>query len=105
MPQMIFSSVLFLRYRDLNQIWDMATTAGFFIAPIIYPLGVIPERFHLWLFLWPPTPIIEFSRAVMVDGTLPTMRAHAFLFLLVAATLGLGALVFRRYAPRAAEFV
>jgi ABC-type polysaccharide/polyol phosphate export permease len=99
------SSVLFLRYRDLNQIWDMATTAGFFIAPIIYPLGVIPERFHLWLFLWPPTPIIEFSRAVMVDGTLPTMRAHAFLFLLVAATLGLGTLVFRRYAPRAAEFV
>ena len=99
------SSVLFLRYRDLNQIWDMATTAGFFIAPIIYPLGVIPERFHLWLFLWPPTPIIEFSRAVMVDGTLPTMRAHAFLFLLVSATLGLGALVFRRYAPRAAEFV
>ena len=56
------SSVLFLRYRDLNQIWDMVMQAGFFLAPIIYPLGVIPERFHFYLYLWPPTPIIEFSR-------------------------------------------
>ena len=40
----------------------MATQAGFFLAPVIYPLGVIPERFHLWLFLWPPTPVIEFAR-------------------------------------------
>ena len=41
------TSVLFLRYRDLNQVWDMVTQAGFFLAPVIYPLGIIPERFHL----------------------------------------------------------
>ncbi len=57
------SSVLFLRFRDLNQIWDMTTQAGFFLAPIVYPLGVIPERYHFYLYLWPPTPAIEFSRA------------------------------------------
>jgi ABC-type polysaccharide/polyol phosphate export permease len=99
------SSVLFLRYRDLNQVWDMATTAGFFIAPIIYPLGVIPEQFHLWLYLWPPTPVIEFSRAALVDGTLPTARAHACLLLLAAGLLACGALLFRRLAPRSAELV
>ena len=59
------SSVLFLRFRDLNQIWDMAMQAGFFVAPIVYPVGVIPERFHFYLYLWPPTPIIEFSRSVL----------------------------------------
>ena len=57
-------SVLFLRYRDLNQVWDVVTQAGFFVAPIIYPLGVIPERYHFYLYAWPPTAIIEFSRAV-----------------------------------------
>ncbi len=31
-------SVLFLKYRDLNQVWDVVTQAGFFVAPIIYPL-------------------------------------------------------------------
>ena len=65
------SSVLFLRYRDLNQVWEVVTQAGFFIAPIIYPLDIIPERYHIYLYLWPPTPVIQFSRAVLVDGTHP----------------------------------
>jgi lipopolysaccharide transport system permease protein len=99
------SSVLFLRYRDLNQVWDMATQAGFFLAPVIYPLGVIPERFHLWLFLWPPTPVIEFARAALVDGTLPTARGHACLALMVVFLLGGGTAVYRRYAPRSAEYL
>ena len=99
------TSVLFLRYRDLNQVWDMVTQAGFFVAPIIYPLGVIPERFHLWLFLWPPTPVIEFSRAAIVDGILPTPRAHLCLALLVATCLATGAWIYRRYSPRAVEYL
>ena len=43
------ASVLFLRYRDLNQVWDVVLQAGFFIAPIIYPLTILPERFHILL--------------------------------------------------------
>ncbi len=97
------SSVLFLRYRDLNQVWDMATQAGFFVAPIIYPLGVIPERFHLWLFLWPPTPVMEFARAALVDGSLPTWRGHVCLAVMAAAIVGVGALIYHRHAPRAVE--
>src|SRR5262245_26955094 len=64
-------SVLFLRSRDLNQIWDVVIQAGFFVSPIIYPLGVIPERFHFYLYLWPPTPVIEFSRLILVERRLP----------------------------------
>jgi lipopolysaccharide transport system permease protein len=99
------TSVLFLRYRDLNQVWDMATQAGFFIAPIIYPLSVIPERFHLWLYLWPPTPVIEFSRAALIDGILPSARGHLSLALMAASYLALGTWIYRRYAPRAAEYL
>jgi homopolymeric O-antigen transport system permease protein len=99
------SSVLFLRYRDLNQVWDVVTQAGFFFAPIIYPLGIMPERFHRYLYLWPPTPIIEFSRAVLVTGTIPTARAHLFLAVDAATILLVGALIFRRFSPRAAEYV
>ena len=65
------ASVLFMRYRDLNQVWEVVTQAGFFVAPIIYPIGVLPERMHVYLYLWPPTPIILFSRSVLVDGSVP----------------------------------
>ena len=99
------ASVLFLRYRDLNQVWDVAIQAGFFVAPIIYPLSIIPERFHFLLYLWPPTPIIQFSRAVLVDGAIPTAKAHALLTLETLVILGAGILVFRAFAPRVAEYL
>jgi len=99
------ASVLFLRYRDLNQVWDVVTQAGFFLAPIVYPLSTLPHKFHFYLFLWPPTPIIEFSRALLVSGTTPSLRAHACLLALVASTLALGIAVFKRFDPHAAEYV
>lgn len=97
------ASVLFLRYRDLNQVWEVVVTAGFFVAPVIYPLGILPERVHFYLFLWPPTPVIEFSRAVLVDGGVPSIRAHLLLAAVTAVILAAGVAVYRRYAPTIAE--
>jgi len=99
------SSVLFLRYRDLNQVWDVVIQAGFFLAPIIYPLEILPERFHFFLFIWPPTPVIEFSRATLVRGVFPTATAHLYLALDAAACLAAGVAIFRWLSPRAAEYV
>src|SRR5918993_1164553 len=93
-------SVLFLRYRDLNQIWDVVTQAGFFFAPIIYPLAVIPERYHFYLYVWPPTAIIEFSRDVLVEHRVPSLVGHMDLGLMAVGVLLVGVTVYRRYAPR-----
>jgi homopolymeric O-antigen transport system permease protein len=97
--------VLFLRYRDLNQVWDVVIQAGFFVAPIVYPLGIIPERFHFYLYVWPPTPVIEFSRAVLVRGVAPTPTAHLYLAMEALVCLLAGGVIFRRLGPRAAEYV
>ncbi len=99
------ASVLFLRYRDLNQVWDVLAQAGFFVAPIIDPLGIVPERLHVYFYLWPPTPIIEFSRAVLVSNTVPSATGHLYLAVEVIAAVAIGTLVMRRYGPRAAEYV
>jgi lipopolysaccharide transport system permease protein len=99
------ASVLFLRYRDLDQVWEVATHAGFFLAPIVYPLSILPERFHFWLYLWPPTPVIQYARSVLVAGVVPSARAHLLLAAVTAAALAAGTLVFRRLAPDAAEHV
>jgi lipopolysaccharide transport system permease protein len=98
-------SVLFLRYRDLNQVWDVVTQAGFFIAPVIYPIGILPLWVHFYMYLWPPTPVLIFARQVLVDGTVPSLRAHVCLALEAVVVLGAGILVYRRYAPRAAEYL
>ena len=99
------SSVTFLRYRDLNQVWDVVVQAGFFIAPVIYPLNILPERFHFYLYVWPPTPIIEFSRAALVAGVMPTTRGRAYLAADAACCLLVGIVIFNWLSPRAAEYV
>jgi ABC-type polysaccharide/polyol phosphate export permease len=99
------ASVLFMRYRDLHQVWEVVSHAGFFVAPIIYPLGILPERLHAYLFLWPPTPVIVFSRSVLVDGQVPSALAHALLSLEAGVILAVGALVYRACAPRVAEYL
>jgi lipopolysaccharide transport system permease protein len=99
------SSVLFPRYRDLNQVWEVVSQAGFFIAPIVYPLAIIPERYHVFLYLWPPTPIIQFSRDVLVGGITPSLKAHVLLTGEALVVLAIGILVFRRYGPRVAEYI
>jgi lipopolysaccharide transport system permease protein len=99
------ASVLFLRYRDLNQVWDVVLQAGFFIAPIIYPLEILPERFHFYLYVWPPTPVIEFSRSALVAGVMPTTRGHLYLAGDAAMCLLVGIVIFRWLSPRAAEYV
>jgi len=99
------SSVLFLRYHDLNQVWDVVVSAGFFLAPIIYPLDILPERFHFYLYIWPPTPVIEFSRSALVRGILPTPTGHLYLAFDAAVCLAAGILIFVRLSPRAAEYI
>ena len=99
------SSVLFLRYRDLNQVWEVVIQAGFFLAPIIYPLEILPERFHFYLYVWPPTPVIEFSRAALVTGVMATTRGHLYLAGDALFCLLVGILIFRWLSPRAAEYV
>lgn len=97
------SSVLYLKYRDLDQIWDVTLQAGFFLAPIVYDISVLPERYHKLLFLWPLTPVLQFSRQVLIEHTAPTLKAHSLLVALTAAILLIGAVVFHKRAPRAVE--
>ena len=100
--------MLFLRYRDLNQVWDVVTQAGFFFAPIIYPLGVIPERFHFYLYAWPPTAIDRVLASGADRRRPPTshrrMRDLALVAFVVAGRSA--ALVYRAgAAPRVAEYL
>ena len=99
------ASVMFMRFRDLNQVWEVVTHAGFFVAPIIYPIDVLPERLHRYLYLWPPTPIILFSRSVLIEHKVPSVLAHGLLTLEAAVILSTGAWIYSLRAPRVPEYL
>ena len=69
----------------------------------VRPLSIVPERYHFWLYFWPVTPILQFSRQVLIEGTLPSLRAHLFLLVMTAAIVTIGSLLFRVYSAKAME--
>jgi lipopolysaccharide transport system permease protein len=96
-------SVLYLRFRDLNHLWDAVSQAGFFVAPIIFPIEILPHGLRPYLYLWPPTPVIEFARQVLIKGITPTLWENVYLLALAVLILSAGILVFRRLGARSAE--
>jgi ABC-2 type transport system permease protein len=106
-------SVAYLRFRDIVEIWTIVITAGFYATPIIYPIEMVPEKFHKFLYLNPITFVVEYSKRVMVEGRILDASSSARTFLIGNCILFceslllllIGFLVFRRSAPRAAEYL
>lgn len=96
-------SVLFLRYRDINQIWELLMQAGLFFTPVIYPLDIVPHQFHFYFYVWLPTAVIQFSRSVLVEGKIPTLTAHLMLLGGTLVVVLLGVALYCRLSPRALE--
>ena len=83
----------------------MVSHAGFFIAPIIYPIGILPERVHPYLTCGRRRPSSLFARSVLVDSHVPSALAHALLTLEAGLILAAGALIYRTFGSRVAEYV
>jgi ABC-type polysaccharide/polyol phosphate export permease len=94
---------LFLRLRDLTHIWDAVLQAGFFVAPIVVTLDMLPQHIHRYIFLWPPTPVIVYARQVLIERTLPDAGDHLYLLAMTAIVFSAGLLIFRIGARGAAE--
>jgi len=96
-------SVFYLKFRDINQIWEVFLMAGFYLSPIIYPLEFIPEEYRLILFLNPITGIIQYARLLLLEGQLPSLMGTLYVSGFTLTTLLLGFWLFSRNAYRAAE--
>ena len=91
------------RYRDLNQVWEVVIQASSSSRRSLSARN--PARALSRHRIWPPTPVIEFSRSVLINGVLPTATGHLYLAADAALCLLAGVLFFWRLSPRAAEYV
>ena len=99
----LITAPLFVHFRDLDQIWEVLLTAGFYAAPIIYPLSIFPENRQWLLYFNPMTPIIQEAKSILVDGNplslqLITILAGGNILVLVASLL-----FFKQSSRRSAE--
>lgn len=68
-----FLSAAFVRYRDINYIWEVIIQGAFYATPILYPLSLIPNSAAKILMLNPIAQIIQDVRYVLVTPQTQTI--------------------------------
>lgn len=99
------SAPLYIRYRDLDQIWEILLTLGFYVAPIIYPLSFIPEKFRQWLWLNPTSYIIHYSKLALINNEMISARNLILIIVSILLFLIVGIYVFNRNKNTIAEML
>jgi lipopolysaccharide transport system permease protein len=96
-------SSLYVYYRDLNQIWEVLLQLGFFLAPVVYPLSVVPKRMIGYLMLNPITIVMEMYRGCLIYDKSPLPGDIILLASFASLSLLAGSIIFSRLERRFAE--
>jgi ABC-2 type transport system permease protein len=103
-------SALFVRYRDIQPIWDVTLQLLWYGSPVLYVFSFWPDNIERILMCNPIAAILTEMRHALLDPSAPDAAAAigGWLRLLIplgiiAAVFALGLWVFNREAPRIAE--
>jgi len=69
-----FLSALFVRFRDINYIWEVMLQGAFYATPILYPLTLIPHKAAMILMLNPVAQMIQDLRYMLVTPQTQTIN-------------------------------
>lgn len=103
-------SALYVRFRDVQPIWDVVAQMLFYASPILYVATIVPESYQRAYLANPIAALLTQLRRAIVDPSAPSLfraigsDARALIPLgIIFGTFALGYVVFRRESPRIAE--
>jgi ABC-2 type transport system permease protein len=109
-------ATLFVRLRDIGQVWELGLQVFFYASPIIYPIGYLPAWSRKIAFLNPFTQILQDIRSLLlypdlkpnritIGGACATGWARLIPIAIVVALAVAAVALFRRNEPWLAERV
>lgn len=100
----LITAPLNIRFRDLHQIWEVLLVGGFYAAPIIYPMEVIPEFLHWILQINPMTFIIQYTQYILFSPDFSLRILPNLIYLGFIATLfAIAVFSFKKLSTRIIE--
>jgi ABC-2 type transport system permease protein len=87
-----FTASVFVRLRDLDQIWELVIQILFYATPIIYPIEILPENIRKFIYLNPMTYIIQRARSVLIDQHIGRINNDIIFMVLLIVALIVGIL-------------
>jgi ABC-2 type transport system permease protein len=106
----MFLAVLYVSFRDMSPIWEVATQLLFWGTPIFYVIKTVPDSARKVLMANPLAAIIEQARHAVIDPSAPSAAASSggavrllIPLVIVALVLGLSLELYRRSSSTLAE--
>lgn len=90
-------------YRDVSHMTGVALTFLFYASPVLYLVGMVPERLYYFYMLNPMAGLLSAYRHCMVENALPDWGMLAWPAAAALLALGSGLVYFRRAAPTLAD--
>jgi ABC-type polysaccharide/polyol phosphate export permease len=89
-------ALLAVEYQDLERIWAVFVTAGFYLTPVFYPLSILSPERQAWVRLNPLTHLLGLFRACIVGYPSSGVLTAAAVLATGAALIAAGLFFFRR---------
>jgi ABC-type polysaccharide/polyol phosphate export permease len=96
---------LYPKFRDIHHIWEVFVQLGFWATPIIYPIAIVPSKYHPLIFANPAARIIQGCRQALIGPGSEFLGFTNHLIVLTAAVFlfVIGLLAFNRFSRGFAE--
>lgn len=89
--------------RDTDEISRFLMRILFYLAPIVYPLALVPQQAHPFLWLNPLTNMVEPLRKVLLLGAIPEWDKFLVFVTVSVAFFVFGRACFRKLRPAFAD--
>jgi ABC-type polysaccharide/polyol phosphate export permease len=96
-------SVLNVKYKDTEFIWNIVVHAGFFLTPIFYQFDMMPDYVQNVLQFSPMVQIVTMAHHVVLYGTLPSINSILYAVGSISVITVIGYLIFRKYQAKVVE--
>jgi len=106
-------SAMYVRFRDINYIWELVLQAGFYATPILYPITMVlavSTTFAKVMMLNPVAQIVQDARyvaitkeTITITNIFNTPYAHIIPIVITIALVIIGAIYFKKRSPGFAE--
>jgi len=96
-------SVLNVKYKDTEFIWNIVVHAGFFLTPIFYQFDMMPDYVQNVLQFSPMVQIVTMAHHVVLYGTIPSINSILYAVGSISVITVIGYLIFRKYQAKVVE--
>jgi lipopolysaccharide transport system permease protein len=96
---------LSVRYRDVMHALPFMIQVWLYATPVAYPATIVPERWRLLYSLNPMVGVVEGFRWALLGSAHPDFRAMAISVVIIAVSLTLGVVYFRKMERSFADLI